>query len=50
MSLLMGPERSLEGNEISSNPVALYISFGSRPERELKPARKPLSLEHALVH
>jgi hypothetical protein len=47
MSLLMGPERSLEGKEISSNPVALYISLGSRPKRELKPALKTLSFEHA---
>ena len=40
VSLLMSPGRLLEGKEISSNPIALYILLGSRPERELKPAQK----------
>jgi hypothetical protein len=47
MSILMGPEGSLEGKEIYFNLVALNISSGSGPERELRPARKTFSLEHA---
>ena len=44
MSLLMSPKRLLEGKEISSHLVALYMSSGSCPERELEPAQKTFSL------